>query len=89
MRSGSFEDGEHKARPLISVRGRDVYVVHSLYGDREASPNDKLCRLLFFAGAVRDAGAGRVTAVIPYLAYAGRIGGPSFGTRSRRAMSPS
>ena len=65
-----FEDGEHKARPLISVRGRDVYVVHSLYGDREASPNDKLCRLLFFAGAVRDAGAGRVTAVIPYLAYA-------------------
>jgi ribose-phosphate pyrophosphokinase len=65
-----FEDGEHKARPLISVRGRDVYVVHSLYGDREASPNDKLCRLLFFAGAVRDAGAGCVTAVIPYLAYA-------------------
>jgi ribose-phosphate pyrophosphokinase len=65
-----FEDGEHKARPLISVRGRDVYAVHSLYGDREASPNDKLCRLLFFAGAVRDAGAGRVTAVIPYLAYA-------------------
>jgi ribose-phosphate pyrophosphokinase len=42
----------------------------SLYGDREASPNDKLCRLLFFAAAVRDAGAGRVTAVIPYLAYA-------------------
>lgn len=65
-----FEDGEHKARPLISVRGRDVYVVHSLYGDRDASPNDKLCRLLFFAGAVRDAGAARVTAVIPYLAYA-------------------
>jgi ribose-phosphate pyrophosphokinase len=32
-----FEDGEHKARPLISVRGRDVYVVHSLYGDREAT----------------------------------------------------
>jgi ribose-phosphate pyrophosphokinase len=65
-----FEDGEHKARPLISVRGRDVYVVHSLYGDREASPNDKLCRLLFFAGTIRAAGAGRVTAVIPYLAYA-------------------
>jgi ribose-phosphate pyrophosphokinase len=65
-----FEDGEHKARPLISVRGRDVYVVQSLYGGPDMSPNDKLCRLLFFAGAVRDAGAGRVTAVIPYLAYA-------------------
>jgi ribose-phosphate pyrophosphokinase len=65
-----FEDGEHKARPLISVRGRDVYLVHSLYGECEASPNDKLCRLLFFAGALRDAGAARVTAALPYLAYA-------------------
>lgn len=25
-----FEDGEHKARLLESVRGRDVYVIHSL-----------------------------------------------------------
>jgi ribose-phosphate pyrophosphokinase len=66
----AFEDGEHKARPLISVRGRDVYLVQSLHGGPDASPNDKLCRLLFLAGALRDAGAGRVTAVIPYLAYA-------------------
>lgn len=66
----SFDDGEHKARALTSVRARDVYVVQSLHGDPEASPNDKLCRLLFFAGAVRDAGARRVTAVLPYLAYA-------------------
>ena len=65
-----FEDGEHKARPLISVRGRDVYLVQSLHGGPRASPNDKLCRLLFFAGALRDAGAERVTAAIPYLAYA-------------------
>ncbi|MBW3597052.1 MAG: ribose-phosphate pyrophosphokinase [Planctomycetes bacterium] len=65
-----FEDGEHKARPLESVRGKDVYVIQSLYSDREKSVNDKLCRLLFFLGAVRDAGAGRVTAVSPYLAYA-------------------
>jgi ribose-phosphate pyrophosphokinase len=66
----AFEDGEHKARPLISVRGRDVYLVQSLHGGPDASPDDKLCRLLFFAGGVRDAGALRVTAVIPYLAYA-------------------
>jgi ribose-phosphate pyrophosphokinase len=65
-----FEDGEHKARPLVNVRGRDVYVVHSLYGDAQQSPNDKLCRLLFFIGAVKDASARSVTAVIPYLAYA-------------------
>lgn len=64
-----FEDGEHKARPLVSVRGRDVYVIQSLYGDDNQSVNDKLCRLLFFLGAVREDGAARVSAVIPYLAY--------------------
>ncbi len=65
-----FEDGEHKARPLANVRGRDVFVVHSLYGDGAQTVNDKLCRLLFFIGALRDASAGRITAVVPYLAYA-------------------
>ena len=65
-----FEDGEHKIRPLENVRGCDVYVIHSLYGDISHSPNDKLIRLLFFAGALRDASASRVTAVVPYLCYA-------------------
>ena len=32
--------------------------------------NDKLCRLLFFLGALRDASAESVTAVVPYLCYA-------------------
>ena len=65
-----FEDGEHKARPLESVRGCDVYVVQSLYADDTRSVNDKLVRLLFFLGAMRDASAARVTAVVPYLCYA-------------------
>src|SRR5271165_7362365 len=65
-----FEDGEHKARPLEPVAGADVYVIHSLHGDPIQSPNDKLCRLLFFIGALKDAGANRVTAVVPYLCYA-------------------
>lgn len=65
-----FEDGEHKARPLACVAGADVYVLHSLHGGPQASANDKLCRLLFFLAAVRDAGAARVTAVVPYLCYA-------------------
>ncbi|HTO05284.1 MAG TPA: ribose-phosphate diphosphokinase, partial [Opitutus sp.] len=64
-----FEDGEHKSRPLVSVRGKDVYVVHSLHGDFDQSVNDKLCRLLFFLGALRDASAARVTAIAPYLCY--------------------
>lgn len=66
----SFEDGEHKIRPLDTVAGHDVYVVHSLHGGPVESPNDKLCRLLFFIGALRDAGAANVTAVTPYLCYA-------------------
>jgi ribose-phosphate pyrophosphokinase len=65
-----FEDGEHKARPLVNVRGNDVFVIESLYGDSRHSVNDKLARLLFFLGALRDASAGRITAVVPYLAYA-------------------
>jgi ribose-phosphate pyrophosphokinase len=65
-----FEDGEHKARPLESVEGADVYVVQSLHGGPTESANDKLCRLLFFIGALKDAGAARVTAVTPYLCYA-------------------
>jgi ribose-phosphate pyrophosphokinase len=64
-----FEDGEHKTRPLQSVRGHDVYAIQSLYGGPDGSVNDKLCRLLFFIGALRDNGAARVTAVTPYLAY--------------------
>lgn len=66
----SFEDGEHKTRALESVRGRDVYVVQSLHGGPGEGVNDKLCRLLFFLGSLRDAAAGRVTAVVPYLCYA-------------------
>ena len=65
-----FEDGEHKSRPLVNVRSRDVFVVQSLYGDPGQSANDKLCRLLFFIGALKDASAARVTAVLPYLCYA-------------------
>ena len=65
-----FEDREHKSRSLVSVRGRDVYVIQSLYSDAGASVNDRLCRLLFFIGALRDSAAARITAVVPYLAYA-------------------
>lgn len=64
-----FADGEHRSRPLASVRGRDVFVLQSLHGDR-MSPGEKLCRLLFFVGALKDAAAARVTVVAPYLCYA-------------------
>jgi|ERR1017187_7849142 ribose-phosphate pyrophosphokinase len=66
----NFEDGEHKSRPLENVRNQDVFVIHSLYSDTTQSVNDKLCRLLFFIGALKDAFAKKVTAVVPYLCYA-------------------
>lgn len=65
-----FEDGEHKIRPLVGVRERDVYVLCSLHAGETHGVDAKLCRLLFFVGALRDAGAARVTAVVPYLCYA-------------------
>lgn len=65
-----FEDGEHKSRPLENVAEADCYVIQSLHGGPRESANDKLCRTLFFIGALKDAGAARVTAVAPYLCYA-------------------
>ncbi|HEY8594499.1 MAG TPA: ribose-phosphate diphosphokinase [Devosiaceae bacterium] len=65
-----FEDGEHKARPLVSVRGEDVYILASLAGRNGISANDQLIRLLFFVATCRENGARRITAVVPYLAYA-------------------
>lgn len=64
-----FDGGEHKARPLVDVRGQDVFVLHSLNGDPHASANDKILRLLFFLAACHEHGAARVTAIAPYLAY--------------------
>ena len=64
-----YEGGEHKSRPLVSVRGRVVYVIQSLSGDEAGSANDRLCRILFLVAALKDAGAARVTACLPYIAY--------------------
>ncbi|NQD92805.1 ribose-phosphate pyrophosphokinase [Pseudomonas sp. CrR25] len=66
----NFEDGENTSRPLASVNDRQIVVFHGLYGDAEQSVHDKLCRLLFFCAALKDAGAERVQVVAPYLCYA-------------------
>ena len=65
-----FDDGELKIRAMEPVRGHDVYVIASLYGDTNESVHDRLCRTLFFLGALRDSGAGRLTLVAPYMCYA-------------------
>ncbi|MFM7633113.1 MAG: ribose-phosphate pyrophosphokinase-like domain-containing protein [Betaproteobacteria bacterium] len=51
-----FDDGEHKLRPLHSVRGRNRFVLHSLYGEPAQTVNGKLNRLLFFIDYIVCAG---------------------------------
>ena len=61
---------KHGDRLMLDVRGEDVFLVQSMHSDQNLSVNDKICRFLFLLGAMRDGGAKRVVALIPYLAYA-------------------
>lgn len=70
LEARDFKGGQHKMRPLVSVRGGDVFVVSSLHATDGMSVNDHLVRMLFFIAACRDHGAARVTAVAPWLPYA-------------------
>jgi len=65
----AFGNGEFKVRPLESVRHEQVFLCESVYGDASRSPSDRLIRLLFFIGAVKDAGAGEIVVLLPYLAF--------------------
>jgi len=65
-----FGDEEFKIRALESVRGERVALVQTLNSDSRYSASDKLCRLAFFVGSLKDAGAAEVVAVSPYLAFA-------------------
>lgn len=65
-----FEDGEGKLRLLTEVRGDTICVIQSLYEDQELSVHDKLCRLLILMATLRDHGARRIIALVPYLCYA-------------------
>ena len=60
-----FPDGELLPE-LATVRGDDVYVVQST----GPPVNDRLVELLLLLDACRRAGAGRITAVVPYFGYA-------------------
>lgn len=68
-KESTFHDGEVYAAADENVRGSDVYVVQSIYGDDDESVNDKLMKLFVFVGSLHDASASKVTAVIPYYCY--------------------
>lgn len=61
-----FPDGELDVAVEPAIADRDIYIVQSL------SPpvNEHLVELLLLLDACRREGAGRVTAIIPYLGYA-------------------
>jgi ribose-phosphate pyrophosphokinase len=61
-----FPDGEMQIEIQESVRGRDVFLLQST--NPPVEPH--LMELLLLADSCRRAGAGRLTAVIPYLGYA-------------------
>lgn len=63
---GQFSDGETRFQILENVRGADVFVVQAC-----SQPVDShLVELLLMIDAFKRASAWRVTAVIPYYAYA-------------------
>ncbi|MCE6950267.1 ribose-phosphate diphosphokinase [Cereibacter sphaeroides] len=65
----AFAGGEHKMRPLVSVRGQDVFVFSALHAGPDGSVNDALMRLLLFLACCRRNGAARVVAICPWLPY--------------------
>jgi ribose-phosphate pyrophosphokinase len=63
---GSFMNGETRVRLEENVRGSDIFVIQSI-----CYPYDHhLMELCFIIDALKRSSAGRVTAVIPYFAYA-------------------
>ena len=63
---GRFSDGEVRVQINESMRGEDVFVIQSL-----CPPiNENIMELLLILDALKRASAGRMTAVIPYYAYA-------------------
>ena len=63
---GTFKNGESRIRLEENVRGGDVFIVQSI-----CHPvNHHIMELCLMIQAARGSSAGRVTAVVPYYAYA-------------------
>jgi ribose-phosphate pyrophosphokinase len=62
-----FPDGESYVRLEVSVQGEDVAIVQTTCPPMQ---DGRLFQLAFMADAAKRGGASKVTAVVPYLAYA-------------------
>lgn len=63
-------DQESYIRSLENVRRARVFIVADLYTDKTQSVDQKLMKLIWFVGSMRDASADDITVVSPYLPYA-------------------
>ncbi len=61
-----FPDGEILVKYVRNIRGSDVFLIQPI----SPPPNENLIELLLLIDAARRASASRITAVIPYYAYA-------------------
>ena len=80
-----FADGELRVRVHPEVAGADTYIIQSLNGTVDRSVHDRLFELVLLLGAAADAGAARLSVMVPYLCYSRqdrRFGdGGTVGTR--------
>ena len=60
---GGFPDGERYVRLLGSVAGDHIVLVQTTY------PDSNVVEIVLLADAIRDSGARRLSAVIPYFGY--------------------
>lgn len=71
---GEFNDGEISIKVNKSVRGSDVFIIQPISPLRSADGtggvNSNLMELLLLLHTLRFSSAKRITAIIPYLAYA-------------------
>lgn len=61
-----FADGEVFSKPMLSVKEKDIFIIHSTF----SPANERLMELLVFLNALRSNGAKRITVFIPYYGYA-------------------
>ena len=79
-----FADGEIYFQLLENVRGVDVFIVQPT-----CYPVDQhLVELLIMIDALKRASAGRITVVVPYYGYVGRIGKTALGWLSHPSWWP-
>ncbi len=63
---GTFPNGETRVKIEENVRGSDVFIIQPMC----APVNHHIMELALMIDAVKRASAGRITAVVPYFAYA-------------------